>query len=405
MRRALIIVACVFVWALIFWQVAQIEPLALAERSPAIHFVEYWAAGRMQLTGNNPYSADQIFSLQQSVGLTRDRPEMMWNPPWTLLFVMPFGMLSYPIGRTLWLIFHFTIILFCAERIWRLYDGPVHRYWLAWIVCFTFFPSLDVLLSEQISPLILLGFAGFLELERRKQPWLAGSFLVLVAIKPYLAYLFWIALLLWAINQQQWRLLLAGGLSILIATAIPLICNSAVIKQYLYAVVNQPFPATPVHQWATPTLGGLLRLLFGPETFWLQLVPSIFGTVWLLFYWQKHRSTWDWVKQMPLLILVSLSTSPYGWTFDQVVLLPGVVQSALWLFNRNLNVTSSSIIVSYLSINAIAIKMNIARVDDFWYFWLAPTLLIIYLVLLRQIGEEQLVLLPTQHQSLSLRSK
>ena|SRR2546422_10700539 len=32
MRRALTIVACVFVWALIFWQVTQIKPLALAEQ-------------------------------------------------------------------------------------------------------------------------------------------------------------------------------------------------------------------------------------------------------------------------------------------------------------------------------------------------------------------------------------
>jgi Glycosyltransferase family 87 len=396
MRRALTIVACVFVWALIFWQVTHIQPLALAERRPAIHFVEYWAAGRLQLIGNNPYSADQLFPLQQSVGLTRDHAEMMWNPPWTLLFVMPFAMLSYPISRMLWLMFHFMLIVFCADRIWRLYGGPTHRYWLAWIVCFTFFPSLDVLLSEQIGTLILLGLVGFLEFERRKQPWRAGPFLVLIAIKPYLAYLFWIALLLWTIKQRYWHFLLAGVVSVLIAIAAPLPFNSAVINQYLYAMFNQPFPATPIHQWATPTLGGLLRFFFGPEKFWLQFVPSIFGTLWFLFYWQKHRSNWDWSKQMPLLILVSLSTGPYGWTFDQVVLLPAVIQSALLLSGSSLNATSASVILSYFLINALAIAMNIARVDDFWYFWLAPTLLIIYLVLLRQVGQKPLDRFPTQ---------
>jgi len=321
----------------------------------------------------------------------------MWNPPWTLCFVMPFGMLDYPISRVLWLIFHFALILYCADRTWRFYGGPVRRYWLAWIVCFTFFPTLDVLLSEQIGPLILLGLVGFLEFERRKQPWFAGAFLVLIAIKPHLVYLFWIALLLWAINQQQWRVLLAGGASGLIATAVPLIFNPAVINQYLYATLKQPFPATPVDQWATPTLGGLLRFLFGLENFWLQFAPSILGALWLLFYWQKYQSTWDWGKQMPLLIVVSVSTTPYGWTFDQVVLLPAVIQSAIWLFDRSLNVSSSFVLPAYFLINGLAITMIIARVNDFWYFWFASALLIIYLVLLRQLRQEHLVSLSSQH--------
>jgi hypothetical protein len=44
-------------------------------------FIEYWAAGRVILSSNNPYSPDQLFSLQKSAGWTKADPLMMYHPP------------------------------------------------------------------------------------------------------------------------------------------------------------------------------------------------------------------------------------------------------------------------------------------------------------------------------------
>lgn len=66
----------------------------LAERGGVNDFVEYWAAAHLLWTTNNPYAPDQLFALQRTVGWAKEVPLLMWNPPWTLSFILPFGLLT-----------------------------------------------------------------------------------------------------------------------------------------------------------------------------------------------------------------------------------------------------------------------------------------------------------------------
>ncbi len=113
--------------------------------------IAFWATGRLNATGSNPYAPDQLLSLQKTVGGTRDEPERIWNPPWTLPLVTPFGMLSYSVGGALWLMGHLAIIFFCADCIWRFYGGPSRYRWLALMVSFAFYPTLYWVQNRQIS--------------------------------------------------------------------------------------------------------------------------------------------------------------------------------------------------------------------------------------------------------------
>jgi hypothetical protein len=72
-------------------------------------------------------------------------------------------------------------------------------------------------------------------------------------------------------------------------------------------------------------------LLF-PATPWLEFLPGIAAVVWLVLYWLHGRDDWQWNEQMPLLLLLSVATIPYGWFFDEVVLLPAVLQIAAVTF-------------------------------------------------------------------------
>jgi len=346
---------------------------------PPDDFVEYWAAGRLQLTGENPYSPEQLFALQQSAGWTDDVPLMMWNPPWTLSLVMPLALVDYAIGRGLWFLLNLALVLVCADWTWRFYGGPSRYRWLARLVSFTFLPTVVVLYVGQIGLLILAGVAGFLHFESRRQWWLAGAAAVLIAIKPHLLYLFWVALLLWAVDGRRWTVLLGGGLAGLVATGIPLLFNSAVISQYIHTTINEP----PLY-WMTPTFGSLLRMLFGQDKQWLQFVPTALGALWFLFYWRRQRHTWVWDEQMPLLLLVSLVTTSHRWTFDQVVLLPAVIQATVWLLHSRQRLAIGLATVIYLAINALPL-LPIVPTGDFWRMWTAPALLLGYLLLRRQI--------------------
>jgi hypothetical protein len=224
-QRVLLIVASLLVWTLIGWNVIRWRGETFANTA-VDDFVEYWAAAQLLLTGNNPCAPDQLVALQQAVGWTNEAPLLMWNPPWTLSLILPFGLVSYATGKLLWLILNFAIVVLCAHLIWRLYGGPIRHYWLAWLVSFTFFPTFIVLKFSQFTSFVLLGIVCFLHLERR-QEWWAGVCLVLIAIKPQRFYLFWAALLLWVIDWRRWIVLFGAATATVVTTAIPLILNPA----------------------------------------------------------------------------------------------------------------------------------------------------------------------------------
>src|SRR5262245_20776559 len=167
---------------------------------PPDDFVEYWAAGRLNAHGQNPYDGSLLLPLEQAAGRDTQDPVMMWNPPWTLSIAMPLGLLKARVAQLLWLAAGLILIVGCADRIWTLYDGSPERRWVAWLVSLSFAPTLFVLNAGQIAPFILLGITGFLACERAGRYVVAGAFAALLAIKPHLVYLFWPAVAVWAIR-------------------------------------------------------------------------------------------------------------------------------------------------------------------------------------------------------------
>ena len=191
-RLRLVIFASALVAGLLFL-VLQLGRLGNKSFLPVKDFVEYWAAGRLFAAGGNPYSWDAMLELEKSVGMetylsedTREEmPLLMFNPPWTLVFVMPFGQASFALSRLMWFVFGLGLVILCADVIWRTYGGAPNRRWLAWIVGLSFVPTLQVLQMGQIGPLLLLGIVGFLFCIYNSG-WSAGVATVLIAIKPHL---------------------------------------------------------------------------------------------------------------------------------------------------------------------------------------------------------------------------
>src|SRR5262249_41741698 len=110
-------------------------------RLPVNDFVEYWAAARLALDGQNPYSQTEMFRLEQaSEDLGSEKPLMMWNPPYALPFVLPFGFLSLTTARVVMALLAFAMIFLSAEWMWHFYGGDPQRRWIAWIATAAFAP-------------------------------------------------------------------------------------------------------------------------------------------------------------------------------------------------------------------------------------------------------------------------
>jgi len=361
MRRYSVLVALILAIAILVWQVSGIVRQGIMRPDD---FAEYWAASRLLMSGGNPYDAAQLLRLQQGIGWSEPQPVMMWNPPWTLMIVMPFGLLGYPVGRLLWLAAMGGVLTACIVWLWTFYGGSPRQRWLALLLGFTFAPVLTGLHPGQISPLVLAGVVLFLYFGVRGHWLAAGCAIGALFVKPHVLYLFWLALGLWVWRARRWSVLLGAASALGVALGVALLLNPAVITQYLQAVATGRLVA-----WAPHTLGGLLRLLYGeatPGPFWLQFLPVLAGLAWFASRWRRRGAQWDWGIEVPFLLLVSVATSPYAWFYDQVVVLPALLQSAIWVLRLRPRL-AITVGVCYLAFNLLFLFPLFVTMNKAWY--------------------------------------
>lgn len=345
---------------------------------PVDDFIEYWAASRLLLLGKNPYSTEQLLSIQRPLS-GAESPLIMWNPPWTLSLLLPFGFFNYATSRWLWFFLNLALLLFSARWLWSAYAKHHGQPLVALAVALTFLSGPVVLGLGQISPLMLAGIIGFLSSIQRQRYGMAGAATPLIALKPHLLWLFWVALFLWVLQERKWAVLSGASLSIVLAAGFPWFWNSELYSGYIHLVVNESIFHHP-----STTIGAFLRSMLGWERLWLQFVPLGFGLAWIVAYWRAHRQGWNWTRETPLLLLVSVVTTCYGWVFDQVVLYPAVFQAVAWLIQTGRPSYYLLAGALYVALNAAGLLLIILGWNGIGYVWMAPAWLVFHWVLKRK---------------------
>ena len=117
---------------------------------------------------------------------------------------------------------------------------------------------------------------------------------------------------------------------------------------------------------------------------WLESLPTLAGLAWLGYYWHRHKAQWQWPEALPSVLLVSVTTSFFAWTYDQVVFLPAIIQGASWLVRQRLPWYQSIAALLYVAIDLAHGAMRVFVAEELWYFWLAPALLVAYLIYCRE---------------------
>lgn len=345
-----------------------------------VDFVAYWAAGRLNLTGGNPYGTADLLALQQAVGWTRPDALLMWNPPLILTLVMPFSLFGFATAHALWLGMSAFLILVAADRLWWLYGGNPRQRWVALVFAFSFMPTFFMLRIGQTSVFVLAGLVGFLLAERGKRWWWAGASLPLLVIKPHIVYLVLAALVIWWLRKRRWQVIGGALVAGSVALLVPLLVNPKVYAQYYVAATT-----TPPFQWVLPTWGSALRLWWGWEHAWLVFVPPALGLVWYAAHaWRGRTRAIVWTAEMPLLLLVSTSTMAYGWSHDLIVLLPALIQMVIWVMQRSSHRLQWVALGGYVLFEGVALYLNNTHASSIAYIWMPPVLLLGYWWLKRQ---------------------
>jgi hypothetical protein len=201
-------------------------------------------------------------------------------------------------------------------------------------------------------------------------------------LKPHFVYLFWVVFTLWILQRRQWSLLSSAAVTGLVAAAMPLLFDPLVYRQYIE--LFRPTDLRLPLDLPAPTLRNAVKLLLEMDVGALEILPSLVALVWVIFYWRRHQFDWQWSERLPILLIVSLTTSAYTWTFDQVVFLPAIVQGASWLVRQRLPWYQSVAALFYVAIDFAHAVTRVFVTEELWYFWLAPALLVAYLIYCRE---------------------
>lgn len=299
---------------------------------PTVDFIEYWSAAKLTLAGGNPYSMPDMLAVQKTTGwpdnsgiaIPPDYAHMMRNPPWALFFVLPLGFFDYVTSRTLFFLASLAIVFFSTKLLWCSLGGQRRYFWIGLLIAITFPATYRTIDVGQICILLLLSVALFLWLVRRKSWFWAGVAVSLILIKPHVLFLFCIALALWAVSNRCWRFFWGCFAGWLAATSATLVFVPHVFEHYLYSVQDYP-----LQSWMTFTPGTLLRESFGLEKVWLDYICAALGSVWLLWYWVRHKHHWRWEETLPMLVLASAATAIFSWDADYIVVLPAILSVAV----------------------------------------------------------------------------
>lgn len=336
---------------------------------PLDDFAEYWAAGRLNAAGHNPYDFGAVLREEQQLGWQQAQPVMMYNPPWALALAMPMGAIEFRLARSIWLPIQILVTLWCATRLWILYGGAPRYTTRACCLALVWTPTLIALRMGQLSPVILLGLVGFLWSLSRGRDIASGAFFALTAVKPHLVALVWVPFLFWAILDRNWKALAGAAACLAGMSVIAISTNPSVFVQYQQLMASAP----PTLEFESPNIATVLRVAIDSTASWLQFVPTCLGAVAVGVIWYRRRSSWEWASQLPALVLIScLLTSYGGWAFDLVVLLVPIVATATHVVRGGRGIIVAAGGVAFLAVSFLALVTHAARVPQSAFLWMTP---------------------------------
>ncbi|HEX9201422.1 MAG TPA: glycosyltransferase family 87 protein [Acidobacteriaceae bacterium] len=298
--------------------------LMLFSALPLNDFMTYWAAGRLFLSGSNPYSSTSMFAIERSLSWSYAQPLIMLNPPWTLPLIALLGVLPFETAHVAWVGVSLVLEAISSVALWRYFGGEKRTQWMGLVLFATFLPMGSAEHMGQITPMMLAGLTAFLFALRRRHYLLAGVCLLTLGLKPHLLYLVVLAIVLWTgqnIREKKWRLAVGAVVAYAGATLGAMLFNRNVLG-YFHGTLHAAMDTSC-------GVGGVLRATFGMEHMWLQFLPTAVGTAWFARYWMRHRHEWTWEEHLPLVLLVSLCTAPYFWAHDFVLAMPALAALAV----------------------------------------------------------------------------
>ncbi|MCI5066602.1 glycosyltransferase 87 family protein [bacterium] len=346
-----------------------------------IDFSQYWVAGRLLLAGENPYSPELLWEIQKSKLPELDEPIRIWNPPLLFPLILPFAMIPFEeayraffISGLLSFIVGTLMLLHERNREWNRHFPFVALFFA------TYFPLFHALSFGQSSWILFCGMILFLfsrpwllsppgsQSETSKSSPLGGIGLALTLCKPHLLLLYYPFWVLHDLSHKRYRSIAAFLLCAVTLAVLPLLFREQVWFDYLRAMQHPPLV------WKTSSAGSYLQGALNFPHPIIRLTPILVAYLGMLILLMRgaisvRNSSW-WTHGT--LISLSILLSPYGWSFDTLLLFP------FWL-SLFLD-TTPRWRIAILAIHLAGMLVSLAKFGLEYFIWY-PALLTLLLIL------------------------
>jgi hypothetical protein len=341
--------------------------------------IAYWSASHIFISGGNPYNQSEMGALQQITSPERftNNSELInsWNPPWIILLLLPIGILPFSVASLVWIFINVFLIGSSLIITWRLCVGDKQSKGIIYVFLssFLFVETISYLAIGQITSLVLLGIILVIWLINHELDFLAGMALLITTIKPHISFFFIILVFIWVIKKHRWKVLVGFISLALFSMGFFWLINPGWLNDYIHLLLILPY-----NQLYTSTVGSFTSENFNISIFKYSAILLIFLIKPLYEIIEKE----GWLTTTNIALLSSLSLAPYGFNFDQIVLLPTIVQLIAWITTHELPKKSIIfVIVSLVLMDFLIIYMiSIPGLENYWFFWIPIVMLGIYLI-------------------------
>jgi hypothetical protein len=341
-----------------------------------LDFMGYWSSTYLLNNGENPYSVELMTAIQQTVvRSTLDVTIMSWNPPILFVFLLPLVWIPFTAAKFVWLMINLTLVVSAGIMLTRSYLSSVSpRLKLFFLVFSIGFPAVIAgLYMGQVTFLVFWGLVLCITLIKKGQWFWAGAALIFTAVKPHLAVLSVLYLLLYMAKRRRWQ-----GWIGLASAGITCLMILFLLRPGLLGDLQGETVVASV-AWATSTIGGLISHLGISESaryLIILLLP-------LPFFLLKHSEVFPLELSVSLLTLLTIPTTVFGWSYDQTLLLIPIAQIFGWLSRSKYKFPIFAAIACAMAINY---HQRLSVINDMYYVWVPLFWWVIFGVLWREIS-------------------
>jgi hypothetical protein len=250
-------------------------------------------------------------------------------PLWTPALLLPYSYLPAEVGVQYWVLTNLALLTVVTLLVSYLLGWERYLFLspAASLLLIVFYPVYIGILAGQIVFLVSL-WLMLLIWALREQHWgRVGTLLALTLMKPQLIILVTLMVLGTALWQRRWRVFIgfAAVLAVLILVALPF---ASTPRQIFGGGVGDHLITYLAYG---STLWGLsLKLL--PEVLLVPLILSVLLVGWVTYLWVRALRSGTLNQQLYGLIAitttVNLLVMPYGWSYNQVVLIFAICYAA-----------------------------------------------------------------------------